>query len=109
MENIALNVRQGDKMVTINNDLVNETPVTLWCDDMVNPPVKIGIITNVLAFNDVRLQVAKEKSNNYYVVFNDTHIAINSYGRLHHWPAGMFDLYDNQLCELIQIAEVKQT
>lgn len=92
-------------MVTINNDLINETPVTLWYDDTVNPPVEVGVIKNTIAFNDVRLQIAKENSDDYYVVFNDISCRINNYGNLEEWPKGMFDLCDRQVDELIGLYE----
>lgn len=92
-------------MVKINNDLMNETPATLWYDDKINPPVEVGVIKNTIAFNDVRLQITKEKSDNYHVIFEGVQIDINSDGRLHHWPAGMFNLLDSQLCELIHLNE----
>lgn len=90
-------------MVTINNDLVNETPVTLWYDDMVNPPAEVGVIKNYYALTDVRLQIAKKRSYSYYIMFNDKKIRIDKCGNLESWPMGLFTLIDKQLDELLGI------
>ncbi len=90
-------------MITINNDLVNETQATLWYDDKTNPPVEIGVIKNAIALNDVRLQIAKERVCDYYIIFNNKKIRIDKYGGLELWPIGLFTLMDEQLDELLGI------
>ena len=69
---------------------------------------EIGLISNLLELNDVRLQIAKQKLSGYYIIFANheglQEIAIRPDGSLSSWPEGFFDTLDKQLMELIHKA-----
>jgi hypothetical protein len=56
---------------------------------------------NIYEFNDLRIQIAKERAEGYYAMFEDKIIMIKSNGSCDCWPNGFFDQYEAQLRELI--------
>ena len=40
---------------------------------------------------DLRCQIAENKAEGYYLIFNDEKYPIQSNGRISHWPYGLFD------------------
>lgn len=55
---------------------------------------------NEYEFNDLRLQIKREKAEGWSVEFDDVMIPIEFDGRLYYWPKGLFDLFIAQLDEL---------
>lgn len=68
--------------------------------------VEIGTISNQLQLNDVRLQIARQKLNGYYIIFCNgdglQEISILPDGSLSIWPEGFFDTQQKQLAELVK-------
>lgn len=62
----------------------------------------IGTIKNEYSFNDVRIQIMKQRLEGYYVVFNDYRIDIDVDGRLDSFPEGFYDILENQYDELLR-------
>jgi len=60
----------------------------------------IGFL-NIFEFNDIRLQIAKERTTGYYASFEGRIIQIRPDGSCDSWPNGFFDQYETQLRELI--------
>lgn len=61
--------------IKINNN-IKEDEVPLY-----NPQGKlIGIIKNELAFNDIRIQIYKNKLEGYYIIWKDRVYKFNKYG-----------------------------
>jgi len=56
---------------------------------------------NIYEFNDLRIQIARERAEGYYAMFEDNIIMIRPDGSCSSWPNGFFDLYETQLRELI--------
>jgi predicted ATPase len=57
----------------------------------------IGLIKNEVEFNDIRIQVAREKAEGYYIVFEDKRVNILPDGDCDSWPKGFFDQEMKQL------------
>ncbi len=86
--------------IKINNN-IKEDEVPLY-----NPQGKlIGIIKNELAFNDVRIQIYKNKLEGYYIIWKDRVYKFNKYGRLFDWPDDLYQTYMNQLDMLLWIEQ----
>jgi predicted ATPase len=60
----------------------------------------IGEISSMLEFNDIRIQIMKNKVFGYYVIWEDKQINIDKYGNVDEWPKGFYDLIDEQLDNL---------
>lgn len=56
-----------------------------------------------LIFNDIRLQIAEQNLEGYYIEFEDEKINILSNGKMERWPDGLFDISIIQLAKLISI------
>jgi|SanBayMetagenome_1026888.scaffolds.fasta_scaffold12754_3 hypothetical protein len=71
---------------------------------------EIGLISNQLELDDVRLQIAKQKLSGYYIIFANheglQEIAIRPDGSLSHWPSGFFDTHGKILAEIVRIKKV---
>jgi hypothetical protein len=61
----------------------------------------VGTVKTALSFNDVRIQIMKEGSGDYYIVFGLKVIPIDKNGSLSEWPVGLFDTWDKQLTTLL--------
>ena len=86
--------------IKINNN-IKEDEVPLY-----NPQGKlIGIIKNELAFNDVRIQIYKNKLEGYHIIWKDRVYKFNKYGRLFDWPDDLYQTYMNQLDMLLWIEQ----
>jgi predicted ATPase len=64
--------------------------------------IYLGML-NDFEFNDLRIQIAKEKAIGYYMIFNKRKICITQNGRCDGWPNGFYDTFENQLSELIHL------
>jgi len=69
--------------------------------DVYNPDGEYLGSLNIYEFNDLRLQIAKERAVGYYALFEDRRIEIRPNGTCDGWPNGFFDQYERQLRELI--------
>jgi hydrogenase maturation factor len=69
--------------------------------------IEIGLISNQLQLNDVRLQIAKQKLSGYYIIFHNGKglqaINIRPDGSLSRWPSGFFDANEKILAEIVRI------
>lgn len=84
------------EIIKINNN-IKEDKVPLY-----NPQGKlIGIIKNELAFNDVRIQIYKNKLEGYYIIWKDRVYKFNKYGYLLDWPHDLYQTYMDQLDILV--------
>jgi hypothetical protein len=72
--------------------------------------VLIGLIETELQLHDVRLQIARQKLDGYYIFFDVdgiTHkISIKPDGSLSHWPTGFFDTQQKILAEIVRMKKV---
>jgi hypothetical protein len=63
--------------------------------------ISMGFV-NEYEFNDLRVQIATYSLDGYYVWHNNEKLYIDKHGRLPDWGNGLFDLIENQLCELFK-------
>lgn len=66
-----------------------------------SPEGKYLGLLNEYEFNDLRIQIRKEKIIGYYMKFNNTIIPINEFGKPKEWPVGFYDTIDYQLSALM--------
>lgn len=82
--------------IKINNN-IEEDHVPLY-----NPEGKlVGIIENELAFNDVRIQIMKNKLRGYYIVYKGQVCRIDIHGELDIWPNDLYRTNVDQLSKLL--------
>ena len=62
----------------------------------------MGTIDTALQFIDIRLQIATEEVEGYYIIFEDEKISINKYGVCEKWPKGLFDVEADQVYKLLK-------
>ena len=83
------------KMIQINKITEN------WADVYQDGQL-IGRTDNYLEFNDIRLQVKKDKIEGVYLITqNNERVDIDKNGKCDFWPRGFFDLIENQLFALL--------
>jgi len=70
-------------------------------------PIFVGNL-NEYEFNDLRIEIAKQDLEGFYVEFEGTNYDINKYGAVKNWTKGLFDLATDQLIELFTIATRKK-
>ena len=84
-------------MITVRN--YKHIEVELYAPD----DTLVGLIKNEIELNDVRIQVAQEKAEGYYIMFEDKRINILPEGSCDKWPIGFFDKNLEQMSTLIRI------
>lgn len=82
-------------MIKINYDLKDDC-----CELYDQNDTLLGTINNHLQFEDVCLQIAKQKLDGYYFIWKDQKIYINRYGAIQNWPKGFYD-QNVEYCEQI--------
>lgn len=80
---------------------ITDKPAKLFVDNLF-----IGEINTLYQLNNIRLKVAKGELDKVSFVFTDQNetghiIECDSKGFLSHWPAGFFDIIENQQIELL--------
>lgn len=63
----------------------------------------IGNTNSELVFNDFRLQIAKERAEGYFFMYDGIKYTIRSDGKVDNWPCKLFDTCMNQMEELFRI------
>ena len=63
---------------------------------------------NEIEFNDIKLQIAEQNLEGYYIMFEDKKINININGEIMgQWPVGLFDIQLRQFRDLINARKAK--
>lgn len=83
------------KEATVNKIVPQEVEVF-------NPDDKSLGFVNEYEFNDLRVQIAENKLEGYYVMYNDIKHPIDKNGRIENWSQGLFDLFETQLSNLFR-------
>lgn len=73
----------------------------------------VGEVTSIFQVNDIQIQCKKLKSNNYFFLWENPEgifwrIQINENGYLSNYPVGFFDLFDDQLNELLNVRIINE-
>ena len=58
---------------------------------------------NYFEFNDLRIQIMKEKVEGYYMMFNNERIDIDRDGDVHPWRIGFYDMGNIQINEMVDL------
>ena len=74
--------------------------VPFTCECFTPNGVSLGFL-NDFEFNDIRIQIKNEKAKGYYMVFEDEEIEITEHGRCTAWPVGFYDMWENQLAQIL--------
>jgi len=85
-------------MIKIKTDKEIENDSVELFDNLGN---KIGNIESTLQLQDVCVQIKKENTNGYYVIFKGTKNIIENNGRLYFGNNRPFTALGSMLCELI--------
>jgi predicted ATPase len=82
--------------ITVNHDI---TLPANW-GTLNNALGFVGTIENELQFNDVQIQIAKEKAEGYYIEWKGHRIDLDSKGTPSCWPLGWLDQSQYAFSEL---------
>lgn len=88
-------------MITIKQ--IPQAICTLHSPDGAAVGDEIGVIDNILSLNDIRIQIAQQKLEGYYFIFNGERIDIRPNGDVTKWPKGFYDEQQHQIFVLISI------
>jgi hypothetical protein len=84
-------------MVTIDYTIKNDN--TFGC--LFAPDGKyIGEIKNEYQLYDVQIQIVKEKTKGYYIVWKEHTLTFDEKGQLDKWPDGYYDRLQHAFAEL---------
>ncbi len=81
--------------------MIQVNKITPQTAELFNPQGESMGFLNEYEFNDIRIQIMREKAEGYYFMFEGEACVIDKNGRLDYWPEGFFDIYDKQLSKLI--------
>jgi len=62
----------------------------------------LGFI-NYFEYNDLRIQIIKEKAEGYYMMFNGERIDIDRDGDVNSWRIGFYDMCNIQINEMVDL------
>ena len=62
--------------------------------------IKVCSTSNELEFDYICLQIAKNKIEGCYLIYNNDKYPIESTGRINNWPSGLFDMNVHLLLEI---------
>lgn len=72
-----------------------------------NPENGLVIKTNEdVLFDYIRVQIAENRLEGYYVIFNERRIPIYPDGRLSEWPEGLGDTFEKQLVRIFKAGRI---
>lgn len=84
--------------------MITPKKITPYTCEAFDPQGKSLGFLNDFEFNDLRIQIGKEKASGYYMKMKDGTVCnINHDGRVENWPSGFYDLYEIQLSDLLRI------
>lgn len=86
-------------MIKINR--IKEEPAGLFFKNDQEELIFLGNIENNLEYQDVCLQIAKENSDRYYILFKEVFYNINRFGMISNYPKGLFDKITDLICDTI--------
>lgn len=61
----------------------------------------LGLL-NEYEMNDLRIQIAQNRAEGYFMVYKGEKIPIDKEGKIKSWPIGFYDLIEDQLAELFK-------
>lgn len=91
-----------------NEEVVHINRITPQTVEVFTPADRSMGFVNEYEFNDLRVQIAKNELEGYYVLHNNEKLFISSDGHLSNWGTGMFDVIETQLSELFKAGRGKK-
>jgi len=89
-------------MIKIND--IQDSPADLYDPD----GNKVGTIETMLQFNDVRLQILKQRLEGYVLHWKGLELELNNDGTLQSWPNDLFDITEKQMAEMVHLRNRKE-
>lgn len=84
------------QLVKINRK-IKDKPCDLYSPD----DTFLGQIKTILELEDIKIQIKRKSLVGYYVIFYNQRIDITPDGKMTHWPVGFFEIFDDQMRELL--------
>lgn len=85
-----------------NKEVVHINRITPQTVEVFTPKGRSMGFVNEYEFNDLRVQIAENKLEGYYVMYNNIKHPIDKNGRIEDWSQGLFDLFETQLSNLFR-------
>lgn len=84
--------------------MIKPKKITPYTCEAFDPQEKSLGFLNEYEFNDLRIQIAKEKAEGYYMQTADyKKLPILPNGKIDNWPQEFYDLIENQLTEILKM------
>lgn len=101
----------------IRNEKTKATMCGIATNNQIDPTVmlyspddnEVGLICNMTALDDVRLQIFRQNLAGYYIVYKGEKIHIDSRGNLEKWPEGCFDYVIKAAGEMLDVSVSNDT
>lgn len=85
-----------------NSELVHINHIIPQTVEVFTPKGRSLGFVNEFEFNDLRIQISKNRVEGYYLMYNDKKHIITVDGKLDEWSSGLFDIIEIQLSKLFQ-------
>lgn len=92
-----------------NKEIVHINRITPQTVEAFTPKGRSMGFVNEYEFNDLRVQIAENKLEGYYIMYNDIKHPIDKNGRIENWSQGLFDLFEIQLSKLFSASRPPKT
>lgn len=93
-------------MVTINK--IKEESCALYFENSQNELIFLGMIENNLEYQDVCLQIAKENSDKYSILFKDKFYKFDRFGNFDCWPYELFNTFEKMCGKIMRLQTGKR-
>lgn len=91
-----------------NKEVVHINRITPQTVEVFTPANRSMGFVNEYEFNDLRVQIATNELEGYYVLHDNEKLFISSDGHLSNWGTGMFDLMEIQISKMFQAGRGKK-
>lgn len=85
-----------------NTELIHVKTIIPQLVEVFTPKGRSLGLVNEFEFNDLRIQISKNRIEGYYLMYNDKKHNITVDGKLDEWSSGLFDIIEIQLSELFK-------
>jgi hypothetical protein len=91
-----------------NKEVIHINRITPQTVEVFTPADRSMGFVNEYEFNDLRVQIATNELEGYYVLHDNEKLFISSDGHLSNWGTGMFDLMEIQISKMFQAGRGKK-
>jgi hypothetical protein len=106
-----INSLNDSGLIELNKDYSMDAEIHLKrisaerCDLYNSKNEMLGTLYNEYELNHVRIQIAKDRLEGYYVKWKNQDIPIESDGKIISWPEGFYDMQEKQISELFKLQQ----